>query len=219
MAKTSRKTNKKIQWKQLPAGLRPEMKKLVRTIEGIAMSALTEAPIVMKPFSHISTGAQQDQRVGNEIFVKALHIKGHLENRSSSPQTMLVRMAVIRDKKDEAETFTGVNCLIKGNDPVSLGTLGAESSYLSWNKARYAVVMDRTVKLGSASTNGADIKVFNHFIKLRGKAQFSYQEGAPEAINTGNYQFVMWACDPDNAGQSTSSINGYCQVTAFYTDP
>lgn len=218
--KTFKKRNaRKISFRQLPNSLRPEMKKIVRTIEGIQMSALTEDVIVMKPFSHIAAGSQQDQRVGNEIYTKAIHIKGHLENRSSTPNTMLIRMALIRDKKTPNAAFTGNDCLIKNNSPVSLGTLGAESSYLSWNKERYAVVMDKTVKLGSANTNGQDIKLFNHFIKLKGKATYEYQEAVPTAINNGNYQFIMWACDPDNAGQSTSFVKGYCQVTAYYTDP
>jgi len=220
-SKTSRKSysKKKISYAQLPAGIRPEMKKIVRTIEGTAMSALTENLVTMKPYAHIATGSQQDERVGNEINTKAIHIKGHLENRSSVANTMLVRIALVRDKKFASSTFVGDDCLIKANAPVSLGSLGAESSYLSWNKERYAVLMDKTLKMGSSSINGTDIKLFNYFIKLRGKAKYDYQEGVTGAINTGNYQLVMWCCDPDNSGQSTSSVNGYCQITAFYTDP
>lgn len=214
-----RRYAKKISYRQLPASLRPEMKKIVRTIEGDSMSALSENIIVMKPFSHVQTGSQQDQRIGNSIFTKALHIKGHLENRSSTAQTVLVRMLVINDKKFSSSTFAGDDILIKNNVPVDLGSLGAESSYLSINKERYSVLMDRVIKLAATSNNGGDIRLFNHFIKLRGKGIYDYQEGAPGAINTGNYQLVMWACDPDNAGQSTTSVNGYAQVTAYYTDP
>ncbi len=209
---------RKISYRQLPASLRPEMKRIVRSIEGSSMSALTENQLVIMPFSHITSGAGAQQRVGNEISPKGLHIKGHLENRSSVANTMLVRMAIIRDNKEMATPFTGDNCLIKSNTAVSLGSLGAESSYLGWNKTRYSVLFDHTRKLGAQNTNGTDIQLFNKFKKLGGKADFTYAAGAPNAINTGNWQFVMWACDPDNAGQSTSNVNGYFQCTGYYTD-
>lgn len=219
-SRRSRKTYKsrKISYRQLPTSLRPEVKKITRSIEGSSMSALTENQLVIMPFAHCTQGTGAEQRIGNEINLASVHIKGHLENRSSVANTMLVRMAIIQDKKDNAAPFTGVNALVKSNAPVSLGSLGAESSYLTWNKDRYSVLYDRNFKLGSANTNGADIKLFNLFRKLRGKAEFTYSTGAPGAINSNNWQFVMWACDPDNAGQSTSNVNGYFQITGYYTD-
>lgn len=215
---SSRRTGKKITYKQLPASLRPEMKKIVRSLEGSSMSALTENQLVIAPFSHVTQGPGAEQRIGNDISLRGIHIKGHLENRSSVSNTMLVRMALIRDNKDMATPFSGINALIKGNTPVSLGALGAESSYLTWNKDRYSVIYDKTRKLGSSNTNGTDIQLFNLFKKIGGKGQYSYTIGAPGAINTGNWQMVMWACDPDNTGQSTSSVNGYFQVTGYYND-
>lgn len=195
------------------------MKKIVETDEGEAMSALNEVPLVHRPFAKIQTGSQQDQRVGNQIFTKGFHFKGHIENRSSTANTMMLRMAVIRDKKFGSSLFVGNDCLIKANAPLSLGSIGAESAYLSWNKQRYSILYDKTIKLGTSNVNGMNFKIFNHFVKLRGKAEYDYQEGQPGAINSGNYQLVMWAIDPDNAGQSTSSLNGYVQTTAYYTDP
>lgn len=210
----------KISLSQLPKCVKPEIKKLVRTIEGTAMQALTENLIVQKPFAHIQTGSQQDQRVGNKICLHSIKCQGHLENRSSVANTMLVRMAILRDKAYDQSTFSGIEALIKNNVPVNLGTLGAESSYLDWNKDRYDVIYNKVFKLGSDSSSGSNIKLFNFTKKLGGKkATFSYQTGAPNAITSGNYQVVMWACDPDNAGQSTSSVNGYIQTTGNYTDP
>lgn len=216
----SRKTYKsrKISYRQLPSSLRPEVKKVVISLEGSQMSALSENQLVTMPFANITSGPGASQRVGNEISLASIHIKGHLENRSSVPNTMLVRMSIIQDRKENATPFNGTNALIKGNTPVSLGTLGAESSYLTWNKDRYSVLYDRNFKLGSSNINGADIKLFNLFRKLRGKAEYSYAIGAPGAINTNNWQVVMWACDPDNTGQSSSNVNGYFQVTGYYTD-
>lgn len=217
--KKARSTPQKIRISQLPKCVRPEMKSIVRSLEGDTMSALTENRLVIMPFAHITQGTGVEQRIGNDICLKSMHIKGHLENRSSVANTMLVRIAIIQDTKDNATAFSGTNCLVKNNTVASLGSLGAESAYLAWNKARYKVAYDKTVKLGSSNANGSDIQLFNIFQKLRGEADFSFATGAPGAINKNNWQFVMWACDPDNASQSTSNVNGYFQVTGYYTDP
>lgn len=209
----------KIRVSQLPKCVRPEMKCITKNVEGISMSALTENQLVIMPFSHVTNGAAVNQRVGNEICLKSIHLKGHLYNRSTVANTMLVRIAIIQDTKDNAQFFTGANCLIKSNAPVSLGSLGAESSYLAWNKSRYNVAFDKLYEMGSSNTNASDVQLFNVFTKLRGEAEFSYTTGAPGAINKGNWQVVMWACDPDNAGQSTSSVTGFFQICGYYTDP
>lgn len=211
----------KISLSQLPKCVKPESKKIVRTKEGFNLSSLTENTLAIAPFAYIQSGTLVDQRIGNNICLQSLNIKGHLENRSSTQNTMLCRMAIVRNKQHPEILFSGNEALIKANAPVSLGALGAESSYLDWNKAKYDVLGDQVIKLGAANNNnGSDIMLFRMFKKLYGEAEYNYSIGQPpNGIVTGNWQFVMWACDPDNAGQSTTSINGYVQVTGYYTDP
>lgn len=213
------KPAKRIHLSQLPKCVRPEMKCITRNIEGSTMAALTENQLVIMPFSHVTSGAGVNQRIGNEICLKSIHLKGHLYNRSSVANTMLVRIAIIQDTKDNNTPFVGTNCLVKLNAPVSLGSLGAESSYLAWNKTRYKVAYDRLYKLGSTNSNASDVQLFNVFQKVSGEAEYTYSQGAPGAINKGNWQVVMWACDPDNAGQSSSNVSGFFQVNGYYTDP
>lgn len=210
----------KISMHQLPKCIKPEMKQVSANIEGGTLSSLTEEPIVLKPLSNLAHGSYSYSRIGNKVCLHGIHIKGHFENRSSPANTLFVRLAVLRDRQQDSLEFDGTRALMKGNTIVGLGSLGAESAYLSWNKERYEVVHSQVIKVAADLANGSNFSIVNKFVKMGNKEiVYDHSLAVPNAIVSGNYQVICWAVDPDNAGQNTSLMRGYLQATAFYTDP
>lgn len=210
---TASKRPYKIPMARLPRAVKPEMKRVDRVIENQSLLVLGQSSHTMTPCK-IAGGIEEGQRVGNKVLARGLHLKGHFFNRSGNP-CLFVRMLVLQDKKQLATDIVGSELLVKAGSNVNYDQ-GTESAYLSINKYRYAVLLDKTIKLGAINTNGENIKMFNHFIKLNKTLTFGGT--ASSSIESTNIQIFVYPINPSGTSTVLESIQYNQNATLYYND-
>lgn len=160
------------------------------TAEGdITSTAITTSGHVTN-ITSISQGDGEHARTGNSVFAKYLTFRGKLIMNASATQTM-VRILVVRDKQQVADTAPTVAAVLDG----------AASSYTyapmsADNKGRFTKLYDRTIILDpehQAKALKINLSMRNH-VRFNGVNAADIQKGgiylmlvADEATNTPTY--------------------------------
>lgn len=203
----------KIPMARLPRAVKPEMKRNDSVIENQNMLALGNGHI-QTYLTRTQGGVLESERIGNQITLRGIHIKGHLFNKTGNPAFM-VRMMVINDKENNISIATGQELLVKANQNINYDQ-GTESAYLSVNKARYSVYLDKTYKLAATNHNGENIRMFNHFIKFNKTIKYG---GSGLGSQKGNQlQFFVWVINPSGAVVTSEKVTLNSQFTTYFND-
>lgn len=128
--------------------------------------------------SNITQGSDHASRIGREIHLDSLMIRGVLHNNSSG--THLVRI-VIGYQLDQAVPGSATEIFdsgSRGGPPVALdvldvdGSAGLAAMNLTINKVKFQTIYDRIHKLGSSSADGYNVKTLAIRKKLNKKIKF-----------------------------------------------
>lgn len=159
-----------------------------------AISVLDTYPTVM-PLTEISSGRDDNQRIGNAVNITKLQYKLFFHN-SSSFDTM-VRILVVRSKGNLSDTdiSQGVNLFKDGNSSLNYTATSYPNRLAKdINRNKYTVLSDKQFKLSALnSSKDSNNKIFR-FTKIykNKKLQFSNQS---DAIATNPIKVLIFNVD------------------------
>jgi hypothetical protein len=206
--------------KQVTAKSRPEMKRIMdsTTLDETAINTLT-VPYIFREFSCVQ-GTQVQGRLGNELYIQGLHLKGILHNNSNT--TIFVRRLILQ-LTDGTPTgaFTEIFTSGTGVPTDLVTTTGLNAMYHSINKSKFKVYDDTVMKLAPlTSVDGNQTKMFNKFQKFGG-AKITYEGNTSGEQNQNKRFLVLWifADANDDTTAATNVVEVSSNITWYYTDP
>lgn len=167
-----------------------EMKCVWNHDNEVSLNTLSQGAIVSLPL--VTQGLAVTNRIGNEIYLKMLHMKGALYNNSASES--YVRLIVVGHSANISPTLGTFPLFINGpsNNTVPISSVnGLDAQYYPLNKKDLTVYVDRKWKLaGSNIEAGArNTKMFSEAVKMPGRGKKICYEG-----NTTGYENQDWLC-------------------------
>lgn len=167
-----------------------EMKSIWNHDNEVSLNTLSQGAIVSLPL--VTQGTASTSRIGNEINLKMMHMKGVLYNNSSSES--YVRLLVVGHSANISPVLGTFPLFVNGssNNTVPIGTInGLDAQYYPVNKKDLTVYVDRKWKLaGSNVEAGArNTKMFSECVKWPGHGKRICFEG-----NTTGYENQDWLC-------------------------
>lgn len=164
----------------------------------------------------IRGGTMENERVGNEVFMSGIDIRGYLQNNATADVVHVRAMAII-DKKGNGLPVDLSGLLLKNNTP-STWQQGAMGSVLAINKARYRVLWDQVFTLSpNVAGNGSSAtRMFKKFIKCNLKLK--YGDHTDVSITQNDVKVCFFACESDGDVTFGNIAELYCQVLGYYKD-
>jgi len=167
----------------------------------------------------ILQGVGHSERIGNNVKLQGLHIKGVINNNFTS--TVFVRMLIFYVNSQTglsnltgSELFQGV-----GGVPVNAGGLLLNAIYQPINKNLVTVLHDKTFRMGGSNeSSGTCATVFNKFVKLYGK-KIMYDGNAAGSLNQSKrlqVAFISANAADDDSGETTLDLSYICRL--YYKD-
>jgi len=148
-----------------------ELKRFVSYYDEITGSTLVEGSAV--PLTNIGQGTASYMRIGNEICVKGLHIKGLFNNNAATPN--YVRMMVLWSACDTNTSFGSAYYFAESNLAGTTGTIsnvtGANMMYYPLNTKQFTPIYDKVFKLGG-SGDPSCTRMFSKFVKLNKRIKY-----------------------------------------------
>lgn len=192
-----------------------EMKSVNRVIENSNLLILGQQyQNVLHP-CQVGSGAEENERVGNNIVLRGIHVRGHLFNKPGNPAIMY-RWLILEDMKYNNSSTVGDELFIKQGSMVDYDQ-GTESAYLSPNKQRYKIYHDQTIKVAGENYNGDNVVIFKKFLKFQLPIKFSGL--GLSSIQTHNIQIFGFPINPSGQVLTTEKLMVNLQCTAYYEDP
>lgn len=186
-------------------GPQPELKCLWLNDKEYNMDTLANQAYV-RTFTELAQGSNRYSRVGNQVYFKGVQIKGVVRNNVA--KTNYCRLIVARCNGNvDLSVASSIEIFaenLAGTGAGASSITGLEVIYGSLNKNKFKILLDKKMKLGaSGSTDGADAKMFNHFVKLN---QLIKYEGNGYGQDNQTYQLfwmLLAAEAADDAAGST----------------
>lgn len=163
--------------------------------------------------TNIAQGAQENQRVGDSIFMCGVRLKFAISNPLSTDRQ--VRVMVIQDRNQAGQLLDTVDWdnLFTNNaeaDTVATGTL---SDVLLPINSQYKIYSDKTFTL---QADGRSAVVRNYYVPIMRKIKYD-NLGASTALESGKVYVIMHLSEMKTTGDSTISPGSiFCRV--FYKD-
>lgn len=210
---------KKYVRKSMP---KTEMKSLWNHDNEVSLNTLTQGQIIALP--QVTQGTSATQRIGNDIYLKMLHMKGALYNNSASES--YVRLIIVGHNANITPSLATFPLFVNGasNNTVTTGQVnGLDAIYYPINKKDLTVYTDRTWKLaGSNVEAGArNTKLFSECVKWRGSGKRIRYEGNTVGYEAQNWLCsVIWiACDANDDTSFGTNVELSQLTRVFYKDP
>lgn len=210
---------KKYVQKAMP---KSEMKSIWNHDNEIALNTLTQGAIVSLPT--ITQGTASTNRIGNEVNLKMVHMKGVLYNNSATET--YVRLLIVGHDANISPALGTFPLFINGSsgNTVAVGSVnGLDAQYYPVNKKDLTVYTDRKWKLaGSNVEAGArNTKMFSECVKWRGQGKKIKYEGNTTGYENQNWLCsIIWIVSDANDDTSTGTTVELSQLTRiYYTDP
>ncbi len=151
-------------------------------------------------------GLDADERIGHEIRVRGIQIRGTLFNLAAAGASRIVRMTLIQDMQQVGDVVPGVGAVFSDS-----GNIGSLLSYNTQSKGkRFRVLADKTFVLTQNASN--EDKVVKFFKKMNSRVM--YNGGATTDIQRGGIFLRVWS----NSTAATSEITSDLFIRVFYTD-
>jgi len=166
--------------------------------------------------SRIRGGTMENERVGNEVSMHGIDVRGYLHNNSTTDSTHVRAMAII-DRKANGLATNLDGLLLKNNTPSSWQQ-GAMGSVLAVNRARYKVLWDQVFTLAPrvAGSGSSYVRTFKKFIKTNLKLKFG--DHTDDSITQNDVKVVFFACESDGDINFGETVELYAQVIGYYRD-
>lgn len=145
-----------------------EMKQCWNHINEQALNTLSQGFQSLGPT--LAVGTASNQRIGNIVHLKGLHIKGALNNNSTSESFVRFMILGYNTALGDPTALLFRNAATGTTSGVS-GVNGLDAMYMPLNKVDLHVYHDRTMRIaGSATGNsGANVRMISKFVKFGGK--------------------------------------------------
>lgn len=191
------------------------MKQTWNHLNEIQLSTLTQGYLSTGPF--LSQGIGSNQRVGNDVNIMGLHIKGAMHNNSVG-QTF-VRALVVGYPGTNGDP--SLNLFRNNGNGTTAGVSqvnGLDAMYYPINKLELHVYWDKVFKFSGADTGnaGSNTSMFNKFIKFGGrKVQY---KGGGIGLGQQSWQYsVLWisADASDDTTTGTSVDLSYLEILHY----
>lgn len=199
-----------------------EMKSIWNHDNEVNLNTLSQGAIVSLPT--ISQGTTSTGRIGNEVFLKMMHMKGVLYNNSTSET--YVRLVIVGHDANISPVLSTFPLFVNGssNNTVPVGSVnGLDAQYYPLNKKDLTVYTDRKWKLaGSNAEAGArNTKMFSECVKWRGQGKKICYEGNTTGYENQNWLCtIIWIVSDANDDTSLGTNVELSQLTRiYYTDP
>lgn len=188
-----------------------------------APNSVTSAGVI-EYLTNISGGTNDSQRIANEITIKSLDLRYEI-TAAGNDITNIVRVILFRDMSAGpavtppvvATTPTGAGVLqSQSDDPVPVvyitNGLQAVQPFLSENRDRYKILMDRTHVLGDATNSNLPYRVVaSRYIKKNMKVK--YYDSNANSSDKGSL-YLMFISDSSAINHPVYVFN--CKI--IYTD-
>lgn len=174
--------------------------------------------------ANVPQGVGHGQRVGREIRLHDLSIKGLMHNNATG--THIVRMVVgyFNDNTGVPSTTAELfDSSVNNAGPITGGGItggdGITALHLPINKAKMTVLVDRLIKIGAgASIDGNNVRIFSVRKALR-NAKILFEAGTEGPDNQSKHLYLgFWTAEGgnDTAGGTTVELSWNSQL--HFTD-
>lgn len=136
----------------------------------------TPSPGTTGTVTHLTSVAQGDgdgNRTGNSIFVRALNIRGHVQRNSAGSSVQIVRIAIIMDTQQIADSAPVFSDIYEGTDVLS--HLNSDTV------GRFKVLYNQVITLDSVSVPLRPFQInlpMRHHVRYNGVNGTDIQRGA-----------------------------------------
>jgi hypothetical protein len=156
----------------------------------------TNSSAPLKNLTEIATGTDQINRIGRQVRLKSIHLRGNIEANTAGNPAQRVRLIVVATKNSEPD-----------NAPVLQDVLqdgGNFDSFRNLNRARgFIPIVDRTFQVDQDDPR----RYFNIYKKLNIRKQFNDNSGTYTSASQGYGDIYMWAiCDEDNTNEPVIAL-------------
>lgn len=169
------------------------------------------------PLEQINTGEKALQRIGNQVNIKGLKVRGFIRNKTGNDKTMLVRLIWFYNRRIANGDIAGTSPMfLSQGQPVAMSDIGMDGIYLPTNNQHYSIKSDRVFKIGSSTDSGDNVFILNQTFALDHIARWDNGTGAN--INYGNLQCMAISFPSDGLVTSDSNVNLVFDASVYYTE-
>lgn len=166
----------------------------------------------------VDVGTGSDERIGREIMLKGIDIRGHLHNNGAG--TNWVRVAVFKayEQTDMSSLSTIFQRGASAGDFSDLA--GIRTMYYPFNNTELKCVYDKVIKLNPVATAGSQDEsgMFRHFIRRNEKLHFESTTAEGQDVQRPRYWLAVWAAESaEDVGVGQTLELSYLART-FFTD-
>lgn len=191
------------------------MKQTWNHVNEAQLSTLTQGYLSTGPF--VVQGIGANQRVGNDINIMGLHLKGALHNNSAG-QTFVRAIVVGYNASNGDPTINLFRNTATGATAAVTAVNGLDCMYFPINKLDLHVYWDKVFRFSSieAGNAGQNTRMFNKFIKLGGrKVQFK-ATGIGPGYQNWQYSVIWISADAsDDTTTGTSVDLSYLEIMHY----
>lgn len=155
----------------------------------------------------VDRGTDNTERIGRQITMKSLYVKGIMKYQASFPTAVvdqMVRLLIVIDKEPNGAVYT--------LDEV-LTSIGVNTFRNLDNKSRFVILYDRKFNINTASEPGS-FKQFKYFRRFNLPITYTGTGGSIADINKNS--IYIWGCGTTATGSTTISVEGVARIR--YTD-
>ncbi|CAN0135924.1 unnamed protein product, partial [Heterosigma akashiwo] len=162
----------------------------------------------------VTEGTGKEERIGTEIMPTGLHIKGVVNNNGASPN--FVRIIVVKSNTRQNVTSGDFFAANTGVGQKITAINGLERMYWPIHKTVHNVLYDRVLRLEKNGDFGKS-KLFNKFIKLKGKIKFDGNCTGAEQL-TPRYHIVYMTAESEDDTSTGQNVEVSAMHRFFYKD-
>jgi len=163
----------------------------------------------------IAQGITTGERIGTEISLKGIHVKGFMRNNAI--ETVYVRMVLLKSQYDS--NITAASTIFQDNVGGEVGLAsGLNCLYQPFYRGKIQPIWTRMIKLApSTSTDGNEVRFLNKFVKLDQKIKFSSSSFGAGLTKPRYHLLFILADAADDTGLG-STVESSFTMRTWYTD-
>jgi len=197
---------------------RVEMKQIWYHDNEVQLNTLTQG--AMQGYPQIANGQSNSTRIGSDISLKGVHVKGTLYNNSGSES--YARLLIVGHPgtiDPNYATFPLFKNTSAGATTTISGLNGLDTMYYPLNNTEIKVHYDKKFRLAGSATAGgpSNTRMFSHFVKFPGKGKLIRYKGNTSGVNNQNwFVSIYWIVADANDDTTSGTVVELSQLTRIY---
>lgn len=181
---------------------RPELKAITLNIADPDVSVAN----IFVNIINLPQGLDADERVGHEVRVRGVQVRGSLFSTAGAGVGHIIRMTVIQDTQQVGDTAPAISAVFSDS-----GNIGSLLSYNTQSKGkRFRVLADKTMTVVQDASNAE--RTLKWFKKMNSRVMFN--GGLGSDLQRGGLFLRIWS----NAAAASTLVFADLFVRVFYTD-